>query len=67
MILRFDEYVEVTRFESRTKEEIEKIVWKTIDEFGLDIPNFRADKTARNMVNYMFTEIKKHVMKEAGM
>lgn len=63
MTLRFDEYVEVTRFESRTKEEIEKIVWKTIDEFGLDIPGFRADRTAGNMVRYMLNEIEKYVRK----
>lgn len=63
MTLRFDDYVDVLVFEDRTKEEVERLVRKTIDEFGLDIPGFRADRTARNMVRYMLNEIEKYVGK----
>lgn len=63
MTLRFDDYVDVLVFEDRTKEEVERLVRKTIDEFGLDIPGFRADRTAENMVRYMLNEIEKYVRK----
>lgn len=63
MTLRFDDYVDVLVFEDRTKEEVERLVRKTIDEFGLDIPGFGADRTARNMVRYMLNEIQKYVRK----
>lgn len=63
MTLRFDDYVDVLVFEDRTKEEVERLVRKTIDGFGLDIPGFRADRTAGNMVRYMLNEIEKYVRK----
>lgn len=63
MTLRFDDYVDALVFEDRTKEEVERLVRKTIDEFGLDIPGFRTDRTARNMVRYMLNEIQKYVRK----